>query len=59
MRIVQYGKESENTLDEVAEKCDVDKEKLWEYYLQVMKNNYEQDLYDIAKENWYELKGDE
>lgn len=58
MRIVYYKQESENTLEEVAERYGVDKEKLWEMYLDIMKRNYFEDLCDIARENEEELKGE-
>lgn len=58
MRIVYYKQESENTLEEVAERYGVDKEKLWEMYLGIMKSNYFEDLCDIARENEEELKGE-
>lgn len=55
MRIVQYGEESEATLKQVAEQYGVDKEKLWQCYLDIMRANYFQDLCDIARENEEEL----
>ena len=58
MRIVNYGKESENLLDFVAETYGLDKEKLWDMYLSYMRSNFAQDLYDIAKENEEELRGE-
>lgn len=58
MRIVQYGKDSEDTLAQVAEQYGVNKEKLWQFYLDIMRSNYFEDLCDIARENEEELKGD-
>ena len=57
MRIVQYGEESEAMLKQVAKQYGVDKEKLWQYYLDIMRANFFQDLCDIARENEEELKG--
>lgn len=59
MRLVQYQNEEEETLKRIAKQFDIDPEKLWEIYLQVMNSNYEQDLWDIANENLEELKGEE
>ena len=56
MRIVQYGEESEATLEQVAEQYGVNKEKLWQLYLDIMRSNYFEDLCDIARENEEELK---
>ena len=39
MRIVQYGKDSEDTLEQVAEQYGVNKEKLWQFYLDIMRSN--------------------
>ena len=58
MRIVQYGEESEATLEQVAEQYGVNKEKLWQLYLDIMRSNYFEDLCDIARENEEELKGE-
>lgn len=58
MRIVQYNKHCEDVLAEVATTYGVDKEKLWDCYLQIMKSNYFEDLCDIARENENELKGE-
>lgn len=58
MRIVQYREESEATLEQVAKQYGVDKEKLWQCYLDIMRANYFQDLCDIARENEEELKGE-
>lgn len=51
MRILQYDKECEKTLQRVAELYEVDKEQLWELYLDIMRSNFLQDLHDIAREN--------
>lgn len=56
MRILQFNKHCEEILSEVATNYEVDKEKLWEMYLDIMKRNYFEDLCDIARENLYELK---
>lgn len=58
MRIVQYNKHCEDVLAEVANNYKVDKEKLWDCYLQIMQSNYFEDLCDIARENENELKGE-
>ena len=42
-----------------ARAFDVDEDKLWDMYQAVMKCNFEQDLWDIAKENEEFLKGEE
>ena len=55
IRIVQYDNECEDILEKVAKQHGVDKEKLWQLYLNIMKSNYEQDLWDIANENEEEL----
>lgn len=57
MRIVQYGELNEATLGKVASYYNIDREKLWDMYLAIMRANFEQDLYDIARENEEELKG--
>lgn len=57
MRIVNYGKNTEAILEQVAREYNIDKEKIWDTYLAVMRSNFEQDLYDIAKENEEELRG--
>ena len=44
-----------DTLNQVANKCDVDSDKLYTMYTQVMRSNFEQDLWDIATENREEL----
>lgn len=58
MRIIQYNKGCEDVLAEVATTYGVDKEKLWEYYMAIMRSNYFEDLCDIARENENELKGE-
>lgn len=57
MRIVQYGELNEATLGKVASYYNIDREKLWDMYLAIMRANFEQDLHDIARENEEELKG--
>ena len=41
---------------EIADKYDVDSDKLYEMYIDIMRNNFYQDLADIARENEEELK---
>ncbi len=56
MRIVYYNKECEQTLERVAAQYNVDKDKLWELYAEIMKREFFNDLCDIARENEEELK---
>lgn len=58
MKLVQYNQACENMLDEVAEEYGVEREKLWDLYLEIMRSNYEQDLCEIARENEAYLKGE-
>lgn len=58
MRVVHYNGIHESKLEDVAASFGVDTEKLWKMYLQAMRSNFEQDLWDIAKENLEELKGE-
>lgn len=58
MRIIQFNKDHEDMLEQVANNHGVDKEKLWELYLEIMRSNYFQDLADIARENEDYLKGE-
>lgn len=58
MRIIQFNKDHEATLEQVANDYGVDKEKLWELYLEIMRSNYFQDLADIARENEDYLRGE-
>lgn len=46
------------TLRDVARSYDVNEEKLWEFYQEIMKSNYFEDLCDIARENENALKGE-
>lgn len=48
--------EQEEVLEHVSTEFGVDKDALWGMYLEVMRSNFEQDLWDIAKENEEELK---
>lgn len=57
MQIV-IGEEERQEVLSVADRYDVDSDKLWEVYLEVMKSNFFEDLCDIARENEEELKGD-
>lgn len=47
------------TLRLIARSHEVDEEKLWELYQEIMKRNYFEDLCDIARENKNELRGEE
>lgn len=58
MRIIQFNKDHENILEQVANDYGIDKEKLWDLYLEIMRSNYFQDLADIARENEDYLKGE-
>ncbi len=58
MQII-IGEEERQEVLRVANRYDVDSDKLWEVYLEVMKSNFFEDLCDIAMENEEELKGDE
>ena len=55
MRIINFNKDAEEVLAKVAEEHGVDKEKLWDLYLGLMRRNYFDDLCDIARENKEEL----
>lgn len=57
MQII-IGEEERQEVLSVANRYDVDSDKLWEVYLEVMKSNFFEDLCDIARENEKELKGD-
>lgn len=56
MQII-IGEEERQEVLSVANRYDVDSDKLWEVYLEVMKSNFFEDLCDIARENEEELKG--
>lgn len=56
MQII-IGEEERQEVLNVANRYDVDSDKLWEVYLEVMKSNFFEDLCDIARENEEELKG--
>lgn len=58
MRIIQFSQDCEATLTKVAKQFNIENDKLFEMYLQIMKSNFEQDLWDIANENEEELKGE-
>lgn len=57
MQII-IGEEERQEVLNVANCYDVDSDKLWEVYLEIMKSNFFEDLCDIARENEEELKGD-
>jgi len=57
MQII-IGEEERQEVISVANRYDVDSDKLWEVYLEVMKSNFFEDLCDIARENEEELKGE-
>lgn len=56
MQII-IGEEERQEVLNVANCYDVDSDKLWGVYLEVMKSNFFEDLCDIARENEEELKG--
>lgn len=56
MQII-IGEEDIQEIQSVANRYDVDSDKLWETYSEVMKSNFFEDLCDIARENEEELKG--
>lgn len=58
MQII-IGEEERQEVLSVANRYDVDSDKLWEVYLEVMKSNLFEDLCDIARENEEELKGEQ
>lgn len=53
---IKFDEEHINIIRSVADRCNVDSDKLYEMYQQVMRSNFEQDLWDIATENEEELK---
>lgn len=55
---ILIGEEERQEVLNVANRYDVDSDKLWEVYLEVMKSNFFEDLCDIARENEEELKGE-
>lgn len=57
MKII-IGEDERQEVLSVANRYDVDSDKLWEVYLEVMKSNFFEDLCDIARENEEELKGE-
>lgn len=56
MQII-IGEEERQEVLSVANRYDVDSDKLWKVYLEVIKSNFFEDLCDIARENEDELKG--
>ena len=58
MQII-IGEEERQEVLRVANRYDVDSDKLWEVYLEVMKSNFFEDLCDIARENEEDLGGRE
>lgn len=57
MQII-IGEEERQEVLSVANRYDVDSDKLWEAYLEAMKSNFFEGLCDIARENEEELRGD-
>ena len=57
MKIIIEQDEAQ-TLRDIARSHEVDEEKLWELYQEIMKRNYFEDLCDIIRENENELKGE-
>lgn len=57
MKII-IGEEERREVLSVANNHDVDSDKLWELYQEVMERNFFDDLCDIASENEEELKGE-
>lgn len=56
MQII-IGEEDIQEIQSVANRYDVDSDKLWEAYQEVMRSNFFEDLCDIARENEEGLKG--
>lgn len=56
MQIIIEEEERQEVLS-VANRYDVDSDRLWEAYQGAMKSNFFEDLCDIARENEEELKG--
>ena len=57
MKIIIEQDEAQ-TLRDIARSHEVDEEKLWDLYQEIMENNFFEDLCDIARENENELKGE-
>ena len=57
MQIV-IGEEERQEVLNVANRYDVDSDKLWRVYQEIMKSNFFGDLCDIARENEEELRGE-
>lgn len=57
MKIIIEQDEAQ-TLRNIARQYKVNEEKLWEFYQEIMKSNYFEDLCDIARENEPDLKGE-
>lgn len=57
MKIIIEQNEAQ-ILRDIARSHEVDEEKLWEFYQEIMESNYFEDLCDIARENENELKGE-
>ena len=53
---ILIGEDERQEVLSVADRYDIDSDKLWDTYLEVMKSNFFEDLCDIAKENEEELK---
>ena len=56
MKII-IGEEERQEVLSVANRYDVDSDKLWETYQGCMTSNLYEDLCDVARENEKELKG--
>jgi len=46
------------TIRDIARQYEVNEEKLWEFYQEIMESNFFEDLCDIARENEPDLKGE-
>lgn len=55
---IKLNKYHKDTIKEVATSYGVNAEKLEEFYMDIMRNNFFDDLCDIARENRDELKGE-
>ena len=55
---IKLNKYHKDTIKEVATNYGVSAKKLEEFYVDIMRNNFFDDLCDIARENRDELKGE-
>lgn len=55
---IKLNKYHKDAIKEVATSYGVSAEKLEEFYIDIMRNNFYDDLCDIARENEEELKGE-